>query len=224
MTSFEFVGVNLWFYSPSMLVGLRHSLARKSILGSGLKSFPSRVFASGGIGIQMLEGRNICRAVGLPASTCLAVPPHGRDGNAWERGRPARILSLIPWERGRPARMLFLITWERGRPARMLFLMVVAELPRGFAGSHYVGSNHNGPTEGEPWFRSRSIQVGRWPWLCQAWCGRDARAPRKPSSHDIVTPRAQNCRSILVPLVVEGGPSVFRSIRVYSCPLVVHLH
>ena len=93
----------------------------------------------------MLEGRDICRAVGLPASTCLAVPPHGRDGNAWERGRPARILSLI--------------TWERGRPARMLFLMVVAELPRGVAGL-YVGSNYNGPTEGEPWFRSRSIQVG----------------------------------------------------------------
>ena len=94
----------------------------------------------------MLEGRDICRAVGLPASTCLAVPPHGRDGNAWERGRPARILSLI--------------TWERGRPARMLFLMVVAELPRGFAGSHYVGSNHNGQAEGEPWPRSRLIQVG----------------------------------------------------------------
>ena len=29
---------------------------------------------------------------------------------------------------------------------------------------------------------------GRWPRLCQAWCGRDARAPRKPSSHDLVTP------------------------------------
>ena len=42
----------------------------------------------------------------------------------------------ISWERGRPARILSLITWERGRPARMLLLMVVAELPRGFAGSH----------------------------------------------------------------------------------------
>ena len=65
---------------------------------------------------------------------------------------------------------------------------------------------------------------GRCPRLCQAWCGRDARAPRKPSSHDIVTPRAQNCRSILVPLVVEAGPSVFWSICVYSCPFVVRLH
>ena len=73
-------------------------------------------------------------------------PPHRRDCITWERGRPARILSLI--------------TWERGRPARMLFLMVVAGLPRGFAGSHYVGSNHNGQAEGEPWPRSRLIQVG----------------------------------------------------------------
>ena len=77
----------------------------------------------------------------------------------------------------------------------------------------------------QPWRCSRLIQVaGDGSRLCQAWCGRDARAPRKPSSHDLVTPRAPNCRSILVPLVVEGGPSVFWSIRVYSCPLVVRLH
>ena len=69
----------------------------------------------------------------------------------------------ISWERGRPARMLFLITRERGRPARMLLLMVVAELPRGFAGSHYVGSNHNGQAEGEPGRRCRSIQVEEMP-------------------------------------------------------------
>ena len=55
------------------------------------------------------------------------------------------------------------ISWERGRPARMLFLMVVAELPRGFAGSHYVGSNHNGQAEGEPGRRCRSIQVEEMP-------------------------------------------------------------
>ena len=196
MTSFEFVGVNLWFYSPSMLVGLRHSLARKSILGSGLKPFPSRVFPSGGIGIQMLEGRDICRAVGLPASTCLAVPTHRRDGIAWERGRPARILSLWP----------------------------PLSFSRDAAGSHPVGGNSIGQAEGEPWRRAGLFQVGRWPWLCQAWCGRDARAPSMPSSHDIVRPRAQNCRSIWVPLVVEAGPSVFWSIRVHSCPLVVRLY
>ena len=41
-------------------------------------------------------------------------------------------------------------------------------------------------------------------------CGRDARAPGKPSFHDIVTPRAQKCRRILAPLGVEAGPSVRR--------------
>ena len=55
------------------------------------------------------------------------------------------------------------ISWERGRPARMLFLMVVAELPRGFAGSHYVGNNRNGQAEGEPGRRCRSIQVEEMP-------------------------------------------------------------
>ena len=48
------------------------------------------------------------------------------------------------------------------------------------------------------------------------WCGRDARAPGWAFSHDRVTPRGQNCRSISGPAVVEGGPSVFVSIRVHS--------
>ena len=45
----------------------------------------------------------------------------------------------------------------------MLLLMVVAELPRGFAGSHYVGNNRNGQAEGEPGRRCRSIQVEEMP-------------------------------------------------------------
>ena len=75
----------------------------------------------------------------------------------------------------------------------------------------------NGPVPG----RSK---WGRQPKLCQAWCRRDARAPRKPSFHEIATPKGQKRRRILAPLVVEGGPSVFRSIGVYSCPFVVRLH
>ena len=102
--------------------------------------------------------------------------------------------------------------------------LAAAELECDAAGSHPVGGNRIGQAEGEPWRRSRLIQVGRWPRLCQAWCGRDARAPGKPSSHDIVTPRARNCRRIVVPFVVEGGPSVLVSLRVPSCPFVVHLH
>ena len=94
--------------------------------------------------------------------------------------------------------------------------LAAAELQCDAAGSHPVGGNSIGQAAGEPWRRCRLIQVGRWPRLCQAWCGRDARAPRKPSSHDIVTPRAQNGRRILVPLVVEGGLSVFVFLRVHS--------
>ena len=45
----------------------------------------------------------------------------------------------------------------------MLLLMVVAELLRGFAGSHYVGNNRNGQAEGEPGRRCRSIQVEEMP-------------------------------------------------------------
>ena len=124
-------------------------------------------------------------------------PPHRRDGNCL--GARASRPHPVP--------------------------LAAAELQCDAAGSHPVGGNPIGQAEGEPWRRSRLILVGEMAeLLCQAWCGRDARAPRKPSSHDIVTPRAQDCRSILVPLVVEGGPSVFWSICVYSCPLVVRLH
>ena len=45
--------------------------------------------------------------------------------------------------------------------------------------------------------------------------GRDARAPGWASSHDRVTPTGQKCRSILAPVVVEGGPSVLLPIRVH---------
>ena len=47
------------------------------------------------------------------------------------------------------------------------------------------------------------------------WCGRDARAPGWAFSHHRVTPRGRNCRNISGPAVIEGGPSVFVSIRVH---------
>ena len=84
----------------------------------------------------------------LPQLGGLASPPHRISLRL-----PARLLRL-PLKGG-----VMGISWERGRPARMLLLMVVAELPRGFAGSHYVGSNRNGQAEGEPGRRCRSIQV-----------------------------------------------------------------
>ena len=102
--------------------------------------------------------------------------------------------------------------------------LAAAELQCDSAGSHLAAGaasarrkGSNGPVPG----RSK---WGRQPKLCQAWCRRDAHAPRKPSFHEIATPKGQKRRRILAPLVVEGGPSVFRSIGVYSCPFVVRLH
>ena len=61
----------------------------------------------------------------------------------------------------------------------------------------------------------------RWPSPAGLWCGRDARAPGWASSHDRITPRGQNCRSVPGPLAI-----VRKSIRicVYSCPFVVRLY
>ena len=122
--------------------------------------------------------------------------PRRRDDIAWERGRPARILSLWP-------------------PLSFSATLQAATL------SAETASARPKETHGAVAGRSR---WGRWPRLRQVLCGRDARAPRKPSSNDIVTPREQNCSSTLVALMVEGGPSVFWPIRVDSCSFVVRLH
>ena len=82
--------------------------------------------------------------------------PHQLGGAA---STPHRISLRLPARRLPLEGGVMGISWERGRPARMLLLMVVAELPRGFAGSHYVGSNRNGQAEGEPGRRCRSIQA-----------------------------------------------------------------
>ena len=102
-------------------------------------------------------------------------PPHRRDGISWERGRPARILSLWP-------------------PLSFSAMLQAATL--------WAGTPSAKPKENHGAVAGRS-KWRRWPRLCQALCGRDARAPGKPSScgrdarapgklssHDIVTPRA----------------------------------
>ena len=110
---------------------------------------------------------------------------------AWERGRPARILSLWP-PLSFSAMLQAATLWARTPSAR--------------------------PKESHGAVAGRS-KWGRWPRLCQALCGRDARAPRKPSSHDIVTPRAQVaeacwCRLSLKEVHLSSGLFVF--IRVHS--------
>ena len=73
--------------------------------------------------------------VGFLRSRPPDTPPlHPRDGIAWERGRPARILSLWP-------------------PLSFSAMLQAAALWAG-------GGNPIGQAEGEPWRRCRSIQVG----------------------------------------------------------------
>ena len=102
--------------------------------------------------------------------------------------------------------------------------LAATELPCDAAGSHPAGGNLIGQAEGEPWRRSRLIQVGEMAEAVPGFVRAGRPRSQEPSSYDIVTPRAQNFRSILAPLVVEGDPSVFWSIRVYSGPFVVRLH
>ena len=102
--------------------------------------------------------------------------------------------------------------------------LAAAELQCDAAGSHPVGGNSSGQAEGEAWRRSRLVQVGEMAEAVTGFVRAGRPRSQEPSSYDIVTPRSRNCRRVLVPLVVEGDPSVFWSIRVYSCPFVVRLH
>ena len=68
------------------------------------------------------------------------------------------------------------------------------------------------PRNGTSSAQSEAVAVARI-LLAEKRCGRDARAPGWASSHDRVTPRGQNCRSVPEPLVVEGSPSLFVFIR-----------
>ena len=119
---------------------------------------------------------------------CQTSPPRLREGNPWERGRAARMLCLWP-------------------PQSFRAMLPPATLPVGTASARRKES-HGAVPGGSKW--------GRGPRLRPAWCGRDARAPRRLSSDDAATPRALKCRSLLALLVDEGGPSVFRSVRVPS--------
>ena len=68
---------------------------------------------------------------GANAALRKDVPNSLSDPSYSSNSTTSPILSLrLPLQCG------VIAPWERGRPARMLLLMVVAELPRGFAGSH----------------------------------------------------------------------------------------
>ena len=89
-----------------------------------------------------------------PDGSASATPPQGGSDWAWERGRPARI--LFHWF-----------------PLSFRATLQAAATLAGTATSRSKESR--GAVAGRSRWR-------RWPRLCQALCGRDARAPRKPSS------------------------------------------
>ena len=149
----------------------------------------------------------------------LSFDPHGTAGagladkREFRKGRPSAFREVArripptspsgrhPRERGRLARMLSL-----GLPLSFPAMRHPATLPAGTAWARPKQSH------GAVAVRSGSR---RWVRLYQDLCGRDARAPGGPFSHDAVTPTSQYCTSIREPLVIEGTPSVFVPIRVH---------
>ena len=149
------------------------------------------------------------------------------DGSAQSRGAGARLAGKREFPKGdRPAfrevaRRIPPTSpsgrhpRERGRPARMLSLRLPLSFPAMLQPTALPART--------AWARPKQRQgaaAGRTGWrrwlkLREDLCGRDARAPGWASSHDRVTPTGQKCRSILAPVVVEGGPSVLVPIRVH---------
>ena len=153
--------------------------------------------------IVLLDGSAPSRGAGARARRQTGVTQRGQAG--FQRSRPPDTPTSPS---GRPTR-------ERGRPARMLSLRSPLSFPA-------MCSRPPCPREPHGPGRSR----GRAPLPvdsgggdgrgCAKICaGGTPALPGWASSHDRVTPTGQKCRSILAPVVVEGGPSVFVSIRVH---------
>ena len=93
---------------------------------------------------------------------------------------------------------------------------VAAQFPCDVAADRPAGENRMGPAEAEAGRRCRLIPVEEMAEAARGFvrAGRP-RSRGGASSHDRVTPTGQKCRSILAPVVVEGGPSVLVPIRVH---------
>ena len=152
-------------------------------------------------------------------------PPRGRV-----RGHGPRTNGSFPKDAGRlsekssdgypPARHRDSTPRERGRLARMLSLGLPLSLPAMRQPVPPAGGNRMVPAEAEPWRRCRSIRVEE---MGEA-AGRFVRAGRPrsrgASSHDLVTPREQNRRSIRA----RSSLKEVHRFGVYWCSLVVRLH
>ena len=150
------------------------------------------------------------------------------DGSAQSRGAGARLAGKREFPQGdRPAfrevARRIPPTSPSGRPppgARAsrphAVPSVAAQFPCDVAADRPAGGNRMGPAEAEAGRRCRLIPVEE---MAEA-AGGFVRAGRPRSrggvsSHDRVTPTGQKCRSILAPVVIEGGPSVLVPIRVH---------
>ena len=100
---------------------------------------------------------------------------------------------------------------------------VAAQFPCDVAADRSAGGNRMGPAEAEgraplpvdSGGGDGHEAAGGFVRAGRRRGGAGGRAPGGACSHYVVIPRAQNCRSIWAPLVVEGGPSVLVPIRVH---------
>ena len=92
---------------------------------------------------------------------------------------------------------------------------VAAQFPCDVAADRPAGGNRMSPAEAEAGRRCRLIPVEEMAEAAGGFVRAGRPRSRGASSHDRVTPTGQKCRSILAPVVVEGGPSVLVPIRVH---------
>ena len=140
---------------------------------------------------------------GRPARRQTGVSQRGQAG--FQRSRPPDTLHLTIGTTPPGARA--------SRPHAVP--SVAAQFPCDVAADRPAGGNRMGPAEAEAGRRCRLIPVEEMAEAAGGFVRAGRPRSRGASSHDRVTPTGQKCRSILPPVVVEGGPSVLVPIRVH---------
>ena len=154
-------------------------------------------------------------------------------GSAWSRGAGAGLAGKREFSKGRARRLSREVTRRipstatsgrhppGARASRPHPLpSPAARFPCDAAAGRPAGGNRMGPADAEPWHRCRSTRVEEMAEAVPGFVRAGRPRSRGASSKDIVPPRLRYRRSIRAPLVVEGGPSVFVSLRGPSCPFV----
>ena len=140
---------------------------------------------------------------GRPARRQTGVSQRGQAG--FQRSRPPDTLHLTIGTTPPGARA--------SRPHAVP--SVAAQFPCDVAADRPAGGNRMGPAEAGAGRRCRLIAVEEMAEAAGGFVRAGRPRSRGASSHDRVTPTRQKCRSILAPVVVEGGPSVLVPIRVH---------